>query len=181
MALVSSAHANGDRDGSGLPKVPSIPLSDDRAFAAAGDQSIGNLVKDATTHLSTLVRAEVELAKSEVTGEIKKGLKGSVFFIVALTILLYSSFFLFFALAELLADLGLLRSVAFGIVFFLMLTMAGFFGFLGYRKVRAIRAPKRTIESFKDTAAALTHRGEPSTNGHAQLGDGHGAVPVRRG
>ncbi|HVK22176.1 MAG TPA: phage holin family protein [Actinokineospora sp.] len=180
MALVSSAHANGDRDGSGLPKVPSIPLSDDRAFAAAGDQSIGNLVKDATTHLSTLIRAEVELAKSEVTGEIKKGLKGSIFFIVALTILLYSSFFFFFALAEFLADLGLYRSAAFGIVFGLMLVMVVALGWLGYRKMRAIRAPKKTIESFKDTAAALTHRGEPSTNGHARLGDGHHATPVRR-
>lgn len=171
MTLVSSAHANGDRNGSGLPKVPSIPLADDRAYAEAGDQSIGTLVKDATAHLSTLVRAEVELAKSEVTGEIKKGLKGSVFFIVALTILLYSSFFLFFALAELLADLGLLRSIAFGIVFVVMLALAGAFGFLGWRKVRAIRAPQRTIDSMKDTAAALTHRGEHSGNGH---------VPARR-
>jgi hypothetical protein len=171
MTLVSSAHANGDRNGSGLPRVPSIPLADDRAFAEAGDQSIGNLVKDATTHLSTLVRAEVELAKSEVTGEIKKGLKGSIFFIVALTVLLYSSFFLFFALAELLADIGLVRSAAFGIVFGLMLLIAGLFGFLGYRKVRAIRAPQRTISSMKDTAAALTHRGEHSGNGH---------VPARR-
>lgn len=171
MTLVSSAHANGDRNGSGLPRVPSIPLADDRAFAEAGDQSIGNLVKDATTHLSTLVRAEVELAKSEVTGEIKKGLKGSIFFIVALTVLLYSSFFLFFALAELLADIGLVRSAAFGIVFGLMLVIASLFGFLGYRKVRAIRAPQRTISSMKDTAAALTHRGEHSGNGH---------VPVRR-
>ncbi|SDJ51785.1 Putative Holin-X, holin superfamily III [Actinokineospora alba] len=171
MTLVSSAHANGDRNGSGLPKVPSIPLADDRAYAEAGDQSIGTLVKDATTHLSTLVRAEVELAKSEVTGEIKKGLKGSIFFIVALTVLLYSSFFLFFALAELLADLGLVRSAAFGIVFGLMLVIAGLFGFLGWRKVRAIRAPQRTISSMKDTAAAITHRGEHSGNGH---------VPARR-
>ncbi|MGH3861698.1 phage holin family protein [Actinokineospora sp.] len=171
MTLVSSAHANGDRNGSGLPKVPSIPLADDRAYADAGDQSIGNLVKDATTHLSTLVRAEVELAKSEVTGEIKKGLKGGIFFIIALTILLYSSFFLFFALAELLADLGLVRSLAFGIVFFVMLTLAGVIGFLGYRKFRAVRAPQRTISSMKDTAAALTHRGEHSGNGH---------VPARR-
>lgn len=37
MTLVSSAHANGDRNGSGLPKVPSIPLVDDRAYAEAGE------------------------------------------------------------------------------------------------------------------------------------------------
>ncbi|SDD84909.1 phage holin family protein [Actinokineospora iranica] len=158
MSQVTSAHGNAD--GSGLPQVPSIPLADDRALAAVGDQSIGTLVKDATTHLSTLVRAEVELAKSEVTREIKKGVKGSVFFIVALVVLLYSSFFLFFALAEMLADFGLLRSVAFGAVFIAMLLFATLFALLGWRKVRTIRAPERTINSVKDTAAALTQRGE---------------------
>lgn len=164
MTQVTSAHRNagGDRDGSGLPQVPSIPLADDRALATAGDQSIGTLVKDATTHLSTLVRAEVELAKSEVKGEIKKGLKGSVFFIIALTVLLYSSFFLFFALAEMLADFGLLRSIAFGAVFLLMLVVAVLFTVMGLRKVKGIRAPERTIESVKDTAAALAHPGEHS-------------------
>ncbi|WP_258905558.1 phage holin family protein [Actinokineospora sp. UTMC 2448] len=153
---MTSAHGNGQRDG--LPPVPSIPLADDRTIAAA-DPSIGNLVKDATTHLSTLVRAEVELAKTEVAREVKKGLKGSVFAILALVILLYSSFFLFFALAELLADIGLWRSAAFGIVFFLMLLMAGFFAFIGYRKFRTVRAPKRTIDSVKETAATLRQRG----------------------
>ncbi|EWC59477.1 hypothetical protein UO65_5205 [Actinokineospora spheciospongiae] len=164
MSQVTSAHGNagGDRDGSGLPPVPSIPLADDLALAAASDHSIGALVKDATTHLSTLVRAEVELAKSEVTGEIKKGLRGSIFFIIALVVLLYSSFFLFFALAELLADVGLVRSAAFGIVFAAMLLFAGLFGFLGYRKVKAIRAPKRTIDTMRDNAAVLSRRGEHS-------------------
>ncbi|OLR89708.1 phage holin family protein [Actinokineospora bangkokensis] len=160
MSQVTSAHGNAD--GSGLPPVPSIPLADDLALSAGRDASIGALVKDATTHLSTLVRAEVELAKSEVTKEVKKGLKGSVFFIVALVVLLYSSFFLFFAIAELLADIGLYRSAAYGIVFGAMLLFAGLFGYLGYRKVRAIRAPKRTIETVKDTAAVLGRRG-----GHA--------------
>ncbi|GAA4439880.1 phage holin family protein [Actinokineospora soli] len=149
-----------------MPPVPSIPLADDRTIAAA-DQSIGALVKDATTHLSTLVRAEVELAKSEVAREVKKGVKGSVFGIVALVIALYSSFFFFFALAELLADLGLWRSLAFGLVFILMLAFAFLFGFLGYKKFRAVRAPQKTIDSVKETAAALRNRGsdEPRANG----------------
>ncbi|MGW5050617.1 phage holin family protein [Actinokineospora sp. NPDC004072] len=159
---MTSAHGNGQRDG--LPPVPSIPLADERATAAA-DQSIGTLVKDATTHLSTLVRAEVELARTEVAREVKKGLKGSVFAIVGLVILLYSSFFLFFALAELLADVGLWRSAAFGIVFFVMLLLAGFFGFLGYRKFRAVRAPQRTIDSVKETAATLRQRGSDEPRG----------------
>ncbi|WP_018683897.1 phage holin family protein [Actinokineospora enzanensis] len=161
MTQVTSAH--GKADGSGLPQVPSIPLADDRALAAAGDQSLGTLVKDATTHLSTLVRAEVELAKSEVAKEIKKGVKGSVFFIIALAVGLYSTFFLFFFIAELLADLGLYRSAAYGIVFGAMLLFTLLFVFLGIRKVKSIRAPERTISTVKDTASALTHRGEPKS------------------
>jgi Putative Actinobacterial Holin-X, holin superfamily III len=160
MAHVTSAHDN-NGNGAGLPRVPSIPLSDDRN-GAADDQSIGNLVKDATTHLSTLIRAEVELAKSEVAGEIKKGLKGSVWFILALVVLAYSSFFFFFFAAELLST-WLPRWAGFLIVFGVMLVTVVLAAFLGYRKVKAIRAPERTISTVKDTAAVLRNRGD---NGH---------------
>jgi hypothetical protein len=155
MAHVTSAREN--TNGDGLPRVPSIPLTDEAAFDAAGNQSIGHLVKDATTHLSTLVRAEMELAKTEITREVKKALIGSIFFIVALVVVLYSSFFFFFWLADLL-DVWLPRWAASLIVFGTMLAMAGFFAFLGYRKVRKLRAPARTISTIKDTATALTHR-----------------------
>lgn len=154
---VTSAREN--TNGSGLPPVPSIPLTAESAAKIAAETSIGGLVRDATAHLSTLVRAEVELAKSEVAGEIKKGVKGSVYFIVALTVLLFSSFFFFFFGAELL-DVWLPRWSAFLIVFGLMLVTAVLFALLGYRKVKRLRAPQRTIDSAKDTVAALRHRGE---------------------
>jgi hypothetical protein len=162
MAHVTSARDNSNGDG--LPRVPSIPLSDEAAFDAAGNHSIGHLVKDATTHLSTLVRAEMELAKSEIAKEVKKALVGSIFFIIALVVVLYSSFFFFFFLADLL-DIWLPRWAASGIVFGGMLLFAGFAAYLGFRRVRKIHAPERTISSIKDTAAALTHRtgGEPGT------------------
>lgn len=142
------------------PTIPSIPLTAADPGGETDGRSIGGLVRDAATHLSTLVRAEVELVKAEVTAEVKKGIKGSVLFIVALTILLFSLFFLFFAAAELLADLGMYRSAAFGIVFLAMIVVAGAFAFLGWRKVRKIRAPQRTISAMKETATALTKRGE---------------------
>ncbi|MEU5693517.1 phage holin family protein [Actinosynnema sp. NPDC020468] len=154
---MTSAREN--TNGSGLPPVPSIPLTAENAATIAGETSIGGLVRDATAHLSTLVRAEVELAKSEVAGEIKKGLKGSVYFLLALTVLLFSSFFFFFFAAELLAE-WLPRWAGFAIVFGAMLLSAAGFAFLGYRKVKKLRAPQRTIDSAKDTVAALRHRGE---------------------
>jgi hypothetical protein len=160
---VTSEQQN-DRAGAGLPQVPSIPLTEDRLGSGLppADQSIGALVKDATTHLSTLVRAEIELARGEISRDVKRGLRGSIFFIIALTIFLFSLFFFFIALAELLADIGFVpRSGAFGIVFGLMLLVAIFAGYLGYKKVRGIKGPKRTISTLRDTAAAFKHDEEP--------------------
>jgi hypothetical protein len=137
--------------------VPSIPLTADDPTA---EQSIGGLVRDATAHVSTLVRAEVELAKGELKAEVKKGVKGGVYFIAALAILAFSMFFLFMALGYLLYDIGLPLSASFGIVFLLMLISAGLLGFLGYRRFRKIQAPHKTIESARDTVAALRHRGD---------------------
>jgi uncharacterized membrane protein YqjE len=160
MAHVTSAREQ--TNGDGLPRVPSIPLSDDAAIEAATNQSIGHLVKDATTHLSTLVRGEIELAKSELAKEMKRALIGSIFFIIALVILLYSSFFFFFFMADLL-DIWLARWAASLITFGGMLLFAGLAAFIGFRRVRKIRGPKRTISTIKDTAAVLTHRGHNGT------------------
>jgi len=127
-----------------------------------GDASIGGLVREATTQVSTLLRAELELARSEVTAEVKKGVQGSVFFLVALTIVLFSLFFFFIAVAELLT-IWLMPWAAYLIVFGMMLLAAGLAGLLGYLRVRRIRAPARTISSVKDTAAALGRRGRDGT------------------
>jgi uncharacterized membrane protein YqjE len=138
------------------------------------DPSIGDLVKDATTQVSTLVRAEVELAKAEITRDVKKGLTGSVYFILALVVLFYSTFFFFFFVAELL-DTWLWRWVAFLIVFGVMVLTTVVLALLGYLKVRRIRGPQQTIESVKETRAALTPGGDKhdgksiaSTNGDAR-------------
>ncbi|MEU3013942.1 phage holin family protein [Nocardia asteroides] len=148
------SYTQGGNDGR---TVTSIPLTDANP---PGSASIGTLVRDATEQLSTLVRAEVALAKAEVTAEVRKGLTGSVFFILALTVLLFSSFFFFFFLAELL-DVWLYRWAAFLIVFVLMVVTTALLALLGYLKVRKLRAPEKTINSLKQTAevlpAALTH------------------------
>jgi uncharacterized membrane protein YqjE len=154
------------------PGVRSLPLSPDHP--RPGDEvPLGELVRDAATHFSTLFRAEVELAKAEVTAEVRKGLKGSIFFVVALSILLFSLFFLFISVAEALA-VWLPRWAAFSIVFGLMLVAAAGFALLGWRRVRSIRKPERTISSVRDTGAALTRRrGERRPAGQYSVDD-HG-------
>ena len=130
--------------------VTSIPLVD--PHAPKPDPSIGDLVKDATAQVSTLVRAEVELAKAEITRDVKKGLTGSVFFILALVVLFYSTFFFFFFLAELL-DTWLWRWAAFLIVFGVMVVVD-----------RGAR-PARLSEGAPDPRPAEDHRvgqGDPA-------------------
>jgi cytochrome c biogenesis protein CcdA len=147
------ASPNNGRGGTDVPPVlPSIPLSAE--VTAPGDASIGNLVGEASRQVSILVKGELELAKAELSQEVKKGVKGSVLFLAALAILLFSLFFFFFFVAELL-NLWLQPWASFLIVFGIMLVSAGLLAFLGFLRVKKIRAPERTISSVKDTAAAL--------------------------
>jgi hypothetical protein len=158
----------------GVPRtLTTIPLTDPRALSV--EPSIGELVKDATAQMSTMVRAEVELARSEITRDVKKGLTGSVFFISALVVLFYSTFFFFFFLAELL-DTWLWRWVAFLIVFGIMVVVTAVLALFGYLKVRRIRGPRQTIESVKETRTAFTP-GRDKGSGRA-LRSPHGGTPA---
>ncbi|MDQ2884266.1 MAG: phage holin family protein [Actinomycetota bacterium] len=154
------------------PAVPAVPLSPVELPQLA-DVSLGDLVREAATHFSTLFRSEVELAKAEVTREVRKGVKGSVFFAVALTVLLFSLFFLFITVAEVIA-IWLPQWAGFGIVFGLMLAASGGFALLGWRRMRSIRKPERTISTVRDTGAALTRR--RSADGSSA--DGSSADPL---
>jgi uncharacterized membrane protein YqjE len=149
--------SSGDRKNGVPTTVTSIPLVD--PHAPKPDPSLGDLVKDATAQMSTLVRAEVELAKSEITRDVKKGLTGSVFFILALVVLFYSTFFFFFFVAELL-DTWIWRWLAFLIVFALMVLTTAVLALFGYLKVRRIRGPQQTIESVKEARVALIPGGD---------------------
>lgn len=129
------------------PRVTAIPLSDVDSNAA-GDASVGQLVSNASTQISALISSEIELAKAEIAGEVKKGAVGGGFFAVAGVIGLYSSFFFFFFLGWLL-DVWLPTWAAFLIVFVLMLVITGIAALLGLKKVKSIRKPEKTIESVQ--------------------------------
>ena len=116
--------------------------------------SMGALVKDATVHLSTLVRSELELAKLELTASVKTGVRGAVFFIGAAAIAFFSLFFFWLMVGEIL-DIWLPRWLAFVIVFVVMILMAGGLAFLGLRKVKKIGKPERTITTLSESASTL--------------------------
>jgi uncharacterized membrane protein YqjE len=156
----------------GVPStLTTIPLADPHAKPA--EASIGDLIKDATAQMSTLVRAEVELARAEITRDVKKGLTGSVYFIAALVVLFYSTFFFFFFIAELL-NTWLWRWVAYLIVFGIMVVVGALLGLLGFLKVRRIRGPRQTIESVRETRTALTPGHDKAATGAKQLTESGG-------
>lgn len=116
--------------------------------------SLGSLVKDATTHISTLVRSEIELAKIEITASVKQAVRGGIFFAAAAAIGLFSLFFFWFMVGEIL-DIWLPRWAAFTIVFGAMLLTAGLLVLLGVRRVKKISKPELTISQAQATAEAL--------------------------
>ena len=113
--------------------------------------SVGELVSRASEHFSTLVRGEIELAKSEVTGSVKRAGIGGGLIAAAGAVLVFSVPFLFVVLAE------LWRWLSYLIVWVLFLLIAAVLGFVGYRQVKKVRKPERTIETVKDTAAWAKH------------------------
>ena len=128
----------------------------------AGEPSVGQLVSDATTHFSTLVHSEIELAKLEVRSAVKNAGTGAGFFAAAGVLLVFSLTFGFIALAEGLVAMGLWRWLAYLIVFGAFLIIVVILGLLGVRKVKKVHGPQRTIETSKDTVAYLkanTRRG----------------------
>ncbi|MGW8592731.1 phage holin family protein [Dietzia sp. NPDC055340] len=153
------SHAQGTHK----PTEASIPLHDADSIGR-GDASIGTLVKNASTHVSTLMRAEIELAKTEVTEQVKKAATGSGFFVAALVLLLTSFFPFVFMWAKLISMWFGTKTwdwMGFLIVFVVLLLLAGLFAFLGYLKIKKIRKPQRTIDSVNDLKLAMPTGGDP--------------------
>ena len=148
------------------PRADSIPLSD--VDASNGQQSVGTLVSNATAQMSSLFRSELELAKTELAAEAKKGAIGGGLFSVAGVIALYSSFFFFFFLAELLAK-WLDRWAAFLIVFLIMLVIAGVCALVGIQNVKKVKKPEKTINSFSDMKDLVPGKAQKKVEGNKGL------------
>ncbi|MGB3303984.1 phage holin family protein [Gordonia sp. (in: high G+C Gram-positive bacteria)] len=155
------------------PRVPSIPMSDAN-LGRNGEPTIGNLVKDATASASTLVRAEIKLAKTELVQEAKKAGAGSGMMIVAAALLLYASLFFFVFLGFLLA-VWLPTWAAFGIVFLLLLVVSIILIIVGYMFLKKLKAPEKTIESVNELATVIPGRQQAPTGGMA-----HPQIPPAR-
>ncbi|WP_440712885.1 phage holin family protein [Gordonia sp. FQ] len=158
------------------PPVPSIPMTDAN-LGRDGQPTIGNLVKEATASASTLVRAEIQLAKTELIGEAKKAGAGTGLMVVAATLLLYASLF-FFVFLGFLLDLWMPTWAAFLVVFLILLLVSIGLIAVGYVLFRRLRKPEKTIESVQELATVIPGRGEPGASG---AGYAHPQIPPARG
>ena len=125
--------------------------------------SVGELVRQASEHISTLVRGEIELAKAEVSGSVKRAGIGGGLLAAAATVLLLSLPFLFVVLAEVLVAIDLPRWLSYLIVWVFFLLIAGVLALIGRSQLKKVRKPERTMETVKETAAWARHPTSPET------------------
>jgi membrane protein implicated in regulation of membrane protease activity len=133
------------------------------------EPSVGTLVQSAMADVSTLVRAEIELAKAELGRSAKKAGIGAGAFGAAGVVLAFSGFFFGIAFAEFLTWLGLIRWVSYLIVWFLLVILAGIAALVGRRYIKRIEKPERTIETLRELPEVI-HREAP--------GERHREVPT---
>jgi hypothetical protein len=137
--------------------IPSGPTQRRIAPPPDAQHSVGELVRDASEQVSTLVRAEIELAKAELGATVKRGGIAAALFSIAAVVLLLSLPFAFVALAEGLVAAGLWRWLSYLVVMALFWLIAGLLALLGRRSLRRLRKPERTLETVKDTARWARH------------------------
>jgi hypothetical protein len=137
------SHAiSSDPERDGAAGRPAIPSKD--------DPTIGKLVADASRDVSSLVRAEIALAKSELKVSVKAGGVGVALFAVAAFIGLLAIIMLSVAIAYFIHMTGLDLAWCFLIVFALYVLVAGLLAFVGLRKVKQVKAPERAIHQAQE-------------------------------
>jgi uncharacterized membrane protein YqjE len=111
-----------------------------------------------TENAQSLVRAEVELAKSEMTAKVMSVVKGAIFFIVAGVIAFFGVFGLLITLIWAIHDIfNLAVSLSALIVTLVFFLVAGVIALLGLRKAKkaAPFAPEKAMATVKPLPTEL--------------------------
>lgn len=139
-------------------------MADNQAVSESGaaEQSLGDLVATASKDVSTLVRAEIALAKAEIAADAKRAGLGAGLFIGAGLIGHLIIILLSIALALGLHAAGLWDWLSFLAVALLYVLLAGLMVLIGVRRMKKITGPKRTLETLKADISAL-RRGDGGT------------------
>jgi putative superfamily III holin-X len=119
------------------------------------DPTLGRLFADASRDMSTLVRQEIALAKSELKISVKAGGVGVGLFAGAAFLGLLAVIMLSVAIAYFVHMTGLDLAWCFLIVFLLYVLIAALLAFIGVKKVKQVRAPERAIHQAQETKNIL--------------------------
>ncbi|MET9917288.1 phage holin family protein [Streptomyces sp. NPDC006435] len=130
-------------------------MSDPGNNAGGADRSLGQLVAAATAEMSALVHDEIALAKAEVRQDVKRGVIGSVAFIIAGVLVLFAIPVLSFAAAYGIHNLGLGLAWSFLIVGSAFVILGLLLALFAVAKFKKVKPPQKSIASAKQTAAVL--------------------------
>ncbi|MGC4112846.1 MAG: phage holin family protein [Nocardioides sp.] len=121
------------------------------------DPTIGRLVSDASRDVSSLIRNEIRLAKSEIKVSVKAGGMGVAMFAAAAFFALMALIMLSVAIAYFINwnGKGLSLHWAFLIVFGFYLLVAALLAFIGIRSVKKVRAPEKAIAQANEAKQIL--------------------------
>jgi len=121
------------------------------------DPTIGKLVSDASRDVSSLIRNEIRLAKSEIQVSVKAGGLGVALFAAAAFFAVMALIMLSVAIAYFINwnGRGLSLHWAFLIVFGFYLLVAALLAFIGVRKVKKVRAPQKAIAQASEAKQIL--------------------------
>ncbi|MEV4254747.1 phage holin family protein [Spirillospora sp. NPDC049652] len=131
------------------------------------DKSLGELVAMASSNVSSLIRAEMDLAKLELKDDAKKAALGSVMFTIAGVCAGIIVILLSIAAAYGLVALGIWHWAAFLIVAGFYLVLAGALVGIGYLRIRKIDGAKRTRAQLRADFEMIRHRGDGDDTGRA--------------
>jgi hypothetical protein len=123
------------------------------------ERTLGQLVADATQDISSIVRSEVALAKSEMGADAKKAGAGAAMFVLAGVLSFLALIMLLGGAVFGLAAAGLAPWLAFLIVAGVLLLVGGVLALVGKSSVGRVKGkPERAIKSVQDTIAAVKSR-----------------------
>jgi uncharacterized membrane protein YqjE len=121
-------------------------------------QSLGTLVSGVTEDLSSLVRGEIELAKTELRESARTAGRGTGLLLGAGVLAFLGVIFLLLTAAWGLVQAGLPTWAAFGIVTLVLVALATILGLLGKRQLERIKAPELSPASIEKDRAILSRK-----------------------
>lgn len=127
----------------------------------AEERSLGQLVAQASDDLSSIVRAEIALAKAELRGDVKNAALGGGLFGAAGYLGVLASVTGVLTVAYALVAAGLRPWLAFLILTVALLLVAGILALIGRSRLKRLGPPERTIRTTKEAIAAV----KPGHNG----------------